>query len=306
MCQRRVLKVEARAVREPINFEVQALSSRFCCSSKNKDLPRFDTLTLKLAQESPEQRSHSPQHHVVRHASKELRVSLAISRSTPGNESALRADKFHSSRIEALPIRREQGRKLPLLSFPQELIEKIVAELGPQDQKAKKAARATCSRLRAAVNAGVSSVKVSFCLARQSREVSRESGVEGVTVVQVGSDMEGQTLTATLLPQLKKITVDVSNGERIGLWSAENLGKLGIQDACPECTVDVLADSAILHLGELQKVLVESGVLPRVKSLRQQSWGIQGASAHLGKDVEVRPRDITLGWGVRVEAGCNS
>ena len=51
----------------------------------------------------------------------------------------------------------------PLLDLPTDLVEKVVSCLGPEDQKAKKAARATCTDLRFAVNAGVTSVKVCNC-----------------------------------------------------------------------------------------------------------------------------------------------
>ena len=52
--------------------------------------------------------------------------------------------------------------KFPLLELPQELVEKVAATLGPEDQKAKKAARSTCTRLRSAINTNVSSVRVRF------------------------------------------------------------------------------------------------------------------------------------------------
>jgi hypothetical protein len=55
---------------------------------------------------------------------------------------------------------RNKTKHFPLLDLPPELVEKVVATLGPEDQVAKKAARATCTQLRSAVNAAVSSVTV--------------------------------------------------------------------------------------------------------------------------------------------------
>lgn len=55
-----------------------------------------------------------------------------------------------------------EAMKLPLLDLPQELIERIVTCLGSKEQKAKKAVRASCRRLRYAINASVTSVQVSF------------------------------------------------------------------------------------------------------------------------------------------------
>lgn len=54
----------------------------------------------------------------------------------------------------------------PLLDLPIELVEKVVGCLGPEDQKALKATRATCTELRSAVNAGVTRVKVGLYLLR--------------------------------------------------------------------------------------------------------------------------------------------
>ena len=48
----------------------------------------------------------------------------------------------------------------PLLDLPPELVEQIIQCLGPEEQRTKKAARSTCTQLRSAVNAGITSVKV--------------------------------------------------------------------------------------------------------------------------------------------------
>ena len=100
--------------------------------------------------------------------------------------------------------------------------------------------------------------------------------------------MEGQTLPQTLLPQLKTISLDISNGQRVGLWSSKNLALLGIDGAEDGCTVSVEADSAIVHLGQLYARLEESKLLPRVQALEHTSWGLQGRPAHFGPSVEVR------------------
>lgn len=99
--------------------------------------------------------------------------------------------------------------------------------------------------------------------------------------------MEGQTLPETLLPQLKTISLDISNGQRVGLWSVKNLSLLGVDAAMEGCTVSVEADAAIVHLGQLYARLEEAGLLSRVRSLHQSSWGLQGRPAHFGPDVEV-------------------
>lgn len=101
------------------------------------------------------------------------------------------------------------------------------------------------------------------------------------------SGLEGQTLPPALLPKLKSVMLDISNGDRLGLWSARNLELLGLDAAPADCTVTVEADAAILHLRKLHTILAESGVLPRVRSLTQQSWGLHGAPAKFGADVEV-------------------
>lgn len=155
-----------------------------------------------------------------------------------------------------------KNKHFPLLDLPPELVEKVVATFGPADQAAKKAARATCTQLRSAVNIAVSSVKI-------------------------GSDMEGQTLPASILPQIKSVTLNVSNGQHMGMWTAENLALLGVGGAHPECRVAIEADAAIIHLDKLRKVLAESGMLPRVHSLNQMCWGVQGLPAKFGRNVEV-------------------
>ena len=109
-----------------------------------------------------------------------------------------------------------------------------------------------------------------------------------LSLTQVGSDMEGQTLPPTLLPQLKTITLDISNGNRSGLWSAKNLALLGVSSAPTDCRVAIEADAAILNLSKLRNGLAESGLLPRVQKLSQQSWGLDGPGARFGTDVEVR------------------
>lgn len=64
---------------------------------------------------------------------------------------------------------RNKAKPFPLLDLPTELVEKVVSTLGPQDQAAKKAARASCTQLRSAVNAAVSRVKVwPSCLTQMS------------------------------------------------------------------------------------------------------------------------------------------
>lgn len=153
-------------------------------------------------------------------------------------------------------------KHFPLLDLPPELVEKVVATLGPEDQVAKKAARATCTQLRSAVNAAVSSVTI-------------------------GSDMEGHTLPPSVLPQLRMVTLNVSNGQHMGMWTAKKLALLGVGGAHAGCSVAVEADSAIIHLDKLRKVLAESGMLQRVCSLSQKCWGVQGHSANFGQNVEV-------------------
>lgn len=150
----------------------------------------------------------------------------------------------------------------PLLDLPPELVEKVVGTFGPGDQLAKKNARAACTQLRSAVNVAVTSVKV-------------------------GTGNEGQTLPPSILPQLRSVTLNVSNGSEEGIWTADKLALLGLEGAHPECTVAIEADSAIIHLEMLRKALAESGVLPRVRSLDQMCWGLKGTAAGFGKDVEV-------------------
>ena len=99
--------------------------------------------------------------------------------------------------------------------------------------------------------------------------------------------MEGQTLPPTLMPQLKTITLDISNGNRSGLWSARNLALLGVSCAPADCRVAIEADAAILNLSKLRNSLAESGLLPRVQKLSQQSWGLDGPGARFGTGVEV-------------------
>lgn len=124
--------------------------------------------------------------------------------------------------------------------------------------------------------------------------------------MQVGSDMEGHTLPATLLPQLKSITLDISNGQRMGLWSAKNLALLGATQASPDCTISVEADAAILHLSQLHNNLAESGLLPRVRKLSQQSWGLSGGPAHFGKDVEVNLLCGLIRTKLQTKCGCSA
>lgn len=100
--------------------------------------------------------------------------------------------------------------------------------------------------------------------------------------------MEGKTLPATLLPRLKSIQLDVSNGSNVeGLWSVESLRRLGVDGAPEECKIDIQANAAILHLSKLAHVLQESGLMPRVRSFFQQSWGTSGPPAQFGDHVEV-------------------
>ncbi len=112
--------------------------------------------------------------------------------------------------------------------------------------------------------------------------------------LQIGSDMEGQTLPASVLPQIKSVTLNVSNGQHMGMWTAENLALLGVGGAHPECRVAIEADAAIIHLDKLRKVLAESGMLPRVHSLNQMCWGVQGLPAKFGRNVEVRFSDAPI------------
>jgi len=46
--------------------------------------------------------------------------------------------------------------------------------------------------------------------------------------MQIGSDMEGQTLPKSILPRLKAVTLNVSNGQHMGMWTADNLALLGL------------------------------------------------------------------------------
>lgn len=105
--------------------------------------------------------------------------------------------------------------------------------------------------------------------------------------MQIGSDMEGQSLPPSVLSQLKMVTLNVSNGQHMGMWTAKNLALLGVGGAHPDCNVAIEADSAIIHLDKLRKVLAESGMLQRVRSLSQTCWGVHGHSANFGQNVEV-------------------
>jgi hypothetical protein len=99
--------------------------------------------------------------------------------------------------------------------------------------------------------------------------------------------MEGHTLPPSVLPQLRMVTLNVSNGQHMGMWTAKKLALLGVGGAHAGCSVAVEADSAIIHLDKLRKVLAESGMLQRVCSLSQKCWGVQGHSANFGQNVEV-------------------
>ena len=46
--------------------------------------------------------------------------------------------------------------------------------------------------------------------------------------VQIGSKNEGDTLPPSILPQLRSVTMNVSNGREEGMWSAKNLALLGL------------------------------------------------------------------------------
>ena len=117
--------------------------------------------------------------------------------------------------------------------------------------------------------------------------------------------MEGHTLPAALIPRLQNITLNVSNGKHLGMWSAKNLASLGIELAPAACTVAIEADAAIVHLDQLHKILAQSGLLQRVCSLNQQCWGVQGPGAHFGMDIEVKILSVnaqlfeSLSWAPR-------
>lgn len=108
--------------------------------------------------------------------------------------------------------------------------------------------------------------------------------------LQIGSNMEGQTLPPSLIPRLQSITLNVSNGKQLGLWTAENLACLGIELTPKTCSVAIEADAAIVDLDQLHKILAKSGLLDRVCSLNQQCWGVKGRPAHFGMDIEVCPQ----------------
>lgn len=199
-----------------------------------------------------------------------------------------------------------KSKPFPLLDLPAELVEKVVSTLGPEDQSAKKAARASCTQLRSAVNAAVSKVKVvrildlsehsdmmsfkrpitSLCFCLYGSACFIGSGLTCIPL-QIASDMEGKALPLALIPRLRSVTLNVSNGKHLGLWTADNLASLGISLTSSECQVAIEADAAIVHLDRLRQLLVNSGLMHRVCSLNQQCWGVQGQSAQLGMGVEV-------------------
>ena len=107
-------------------------------------------------------------------------------------------------------------------------------------------------------------------------------------LLKITSEMEGKTLPHTLLPRLKTIQLDVSNGrDAAGLWTVENLRRLGVDGAPLDCKIDIQADAAILHLRKLADLLHASDLMPRVRSFSQQSWGVHGPAAQFGDHVEV-------------------
>lgn len=107
--------------------------------------------------------------------------------------------------------------------------------------------------------------------------------------MQIACDMEGRTLPRSLLPHLKAVDLNVSNGRNLaGLWTAKNLRLLGLDGAPAGCQIHIQTDAAILHLSQLAAILQDAGLMPRVRSFSQQSWGTHGPAAKLGKHIEAR------------------
>ena len=172
-----------------------------------------------------------------------------------------------------------EGKPRSLLDLPQELLERTVRLLPREDQRSKRAARSVSRRFRQAVNWNVEQLKVD-------------------------SSLEGKAIPEALLPRLRTISLDVSNGRREGLWSPECLRALGIERAPDSCTLRVTAEAAILDIARLSASLADAGLMPRVRELSQACWALEGPPAPFAGHVQVHARLKLVLWSGWTDRSC--